>query len=246
MLPRCWLATFWTTQQLPALLPHRPTSLTHHADRMPSGCQLPNSSSLAEASVVLSHRPAEAQDPTLRCPATLRWPCHLVILGCVIYSSPITCWALAPGPGSSCSLLPRNMVLRVLLRSPGDPQSLPGISRFSLLLPPRCKRPGLLHTQHPRRPIRANDVASPTAEHAVFLCMGHRQRCTKTQKGLFIHCFVLEKEDVFHKLMYVLFMFLYSEFVVSLYNESVTVISLLSFPFHFILILRITEGFLRS
>lgn len=68
----------------------------------------------------------------------------------------------------------------------------------------------------------------------------------KTQRGLFIHCFVLEKEDVFHKLMYVLFMFLYSEFVVSLYNESVTVISLLSFPIHFILILRITEGFVRS
>lgn len=46
--------------------------------------------------------------------------------------------------------------------------------------------------------------------------------------------------------MYVLFMFLYSEFVVGLSNESVNVISLLSFPFHFILILHITEGFLRS
>lgn len=68
----------------------------------------------------------------------------------------------------------------------------------------------------------------------------------KTQKELSSHCFVLEKENVFHKLMYVLFMFLYSEFVVGLSKESVNVISLLSFPFHFILSLHITEGFLRS
>lgn len=120
-----------------------------------------------------------------------------------------------------------------MLRSPGDPQSLLGISRFSLLLPPRCKRLGFLHTQHPRQPIRANEAASPTAEHAVFLCMRHQQRCTRTQKELFLHCFVLEKEDIFHKFVYVLFLFLYSEFIMSLSNERESDLSaFISIPFH--------------
>lgn len=49
---------------------------------------------------------------------------------------------------------------------------------------------------------------------------------------MFLHCFILEKEEVFHKFIYVLFMFLYAEFIMGLSNESVNVlmISLLSLP----------------